>query len=226
MAEGKELGSNALWVALWGAAAGCGTLRPAQFARRRPKVSASHSGAPCGCGSRSQGIRSPPAARGPPPRQIGQDAGPIHYCPCPILRPVTTSWAIRKIVRKHRWHRYSGPAQHRLPGRSNLLRLMGQPDTYPGRRSKEGTPSGTTWKGCLSMVKIAACALNVLGSSSVPTLIIIESGRAGVLVPIPVPQVGQKYRVTGLARSLRAKVFGSPLVKLKPVSGNMVIAFG
>ena len=76
------------------------------------------------------------------------------------------------------------------------------------------------------MVKIAACALNVLGSSSVPTLIIIESGRAGDLVPIPVPQVGQKYLVTGRARSLREKLFGSPLVKLKPVSGNMEIAFG
>ena len=79
-----------------------------------------------------------------------------------------------------------------------------------GRLSKLGTPSGIWWKGWISQVKIAAWALNMAGLSKVPTLTIMESGRDGLSVPMAVPQWLQKCRVTGVSRSLLAKVLGVP----------------
>jgi hypothetical protein len=64
----------------------------------------------------------------------------------------------------------------------------------------------------LSIVKIAISALNLEGSSKVPTLIIIDPGFLGDFVPIAVPHASQKYRSTGLSMSVLLKDFGSPLV--------------
>ena len=79
-----------------------------------------------------------------------------------------------------------------------------------GRFSKAGMPSGKWWNGCASQVNIAACAENTDGSSKVPTFTIIEFGRAGLSVPIAVPQLTQKCLVTGVSRSLLANLFGFP----------------
>lgn len=78
----------------------------------------------------------------------------------------------------------------------------------------------------MSTVKIAAFGSKTLGSSSVPTLIIIEPGRAGLRVPIAVPQVGQNARVTGRSRSERENSDGEPLVYRKFSCENTMIAFG
>ena len=64
----------------------------------------------------------------------------------------------------------------------------------------------------MSFVKIAISALKTDGSSKVPTLIIIDPGLLGDLVPIEVPHSSQKYRSTGLSISVLLKDFGLPLV--------------
>ena len=76
------------------------------------------------------------------------------------------------------------------------------------------------------MVKIATVGLKTEGSSSVPTLTIMEPGRFGLWVPSEVPQWLQKKRVTGLSKSLRLKVAGSPRVKRKPSKGSTIATLG
>ena len=62
----------------------------------------------------------------------------------------------------------------------------------------------------MSQVNIAACGINEEGLSIVPTLTIIEFGRAGLSVPIAVPQFSQKCRVTASLISFRVKVLAFP----------------
>lgn len=83
------------------------------------------------------------------------------------------------------------------------------PYFFGGRLSKLGTPSGSVWYGCISQVKMAAFASKVLGSSNVPTFTIMACGRAGLSVPMPVPQLLQKCRVTGVSRSALEKVLAA-----------------
>ena len=56
---------------------------------------------------------------------------------------------------------------------------------------------------------MAAFASKVLGSSNVPIFTIMACGRAGLSVPMPVPQLLQKCRVTGVSRSALEKVLAA-----------------
>ena len=60
-------------------------------------------------------------------------------------------------------------------------------------------------------MNIATDGVKIDGSSSVPTLSTIAPDAPGALVPMAVPQLGQKNRVTGLSRSGRLKLEASPL---------------
>ena len=64
-------------------------------------------------------------------------------------------------------------------------------------------------------MKIAAEELKTERSSNVPTLTIMDVGREGLIVPIAVPQFGQKKRFTGFSKSEREKWDGVPFVYLK-----------
>jgi len=75
-------------------------------------------------------------------------------------------------------------------------------------------------------VNIAACAANVDGASSVPTFTIIEFGRAGLSVPIAVPQSPQKCLVTGVSRSLLANFFGFPSMYRNALLAKTITIFG
>ena len=68
--------------------------------------------------------------------------------------------------------------------------------------------------------------MNILGSSSVPTLINTPSGKLGDLVNKCVPQLGQNSRVRGVSRSFRVYVFGAPLEYSKSKSDMPKTTFG
>jgi hypothetical protein len=78
---------------------------------------------------------------------------------------------------------------------------------------------GDVVEGLSPTVKIAICGMpKAAGSSSVP-IFSTTNGRPGRRVMRCVPQSAQNSRVTARSRSLRVKVFASPLVQRKPSAG-------
>ena len=75
-------------------------------------------------------------------------------------------------------------------------------------------------------MNIATFASNVLGSSRVPTFTIIELGRDGLSVPIAVPHLSQKCRVTGVSRSFLENVVILPELLPNEDLGNTITIFG
>ncbi len=110
VAEGKDLASNGLCVAVREAA----SPRPAQFSPPCPRASADRSVAPSSHGYRAPTIRFAPAAPGPPcpSRRLGCSAQFIA-APYPVLTPATE--AVRKIVPGHRTKPLAGTAQRSRP---------------------------------------------------------------------------------------------------------------